>query len=426
MGIDYDKITKTKTILIVDSEVSVRDAVKSFLKDKFKAVYIAEDGKEGLKLYSKYHPNILVTDIKVPFINGLELISKIKKVDKAIKVIILSATAETKVFMKAIDFGVNEYIPKPLSQQNLLITIHKVIAKTMEEDKIRFHCKLMQNAIESEKSLILVKSPKNILFVNRAFLEFFSVKDLTQFKNSKKDISHYFISSSKRLNSENWEELLSEVEYGERVKILDKFSRERIFIINSNRVSNFSREYVISLTDITKDAKKAEELSHYDNLTKTLVKEYFQEEAKYIINDSLEKERAISLMLIYIDNFTNINKKYGNTIGDIVLSEIISTIKSKLKEPQMIGRIAGAQFGILMPDFNIKDSIDLARELKSAIGKLEIVEIEDRVTLSFAISSLKNSDNYESIVGRVEKLLFKMINQSENKIGYNPKELEQI
>jgi DNA-binding response OmpR family regulator len=81
---------------------------------------VAHDGEEGLELFKKIVPDIVITDINMPKMSGLEMAKEIKAIDNSVPVIILSAFSETEKLLNAIDVGVVKYLIKPFDPDELL------------------------------------------------------------------------------------------------------------------------------------------------------------------------------------------------------------------------------------------------------------------------------------------------------------------
>ncbi|MCK9256680.1 MAG: response regulator transcription factor [Sulfurospirillaceae bacterium] len=122
---------KHLTILFVEDEQSIRDALVSAIEDEFARVITAKDGEEGFKKFKKYKPDIVVTDISMPVMDGLDMARAIKEISKDTPIIILSAFSERERLIKAIDVKVDKYLIKPIDLEELMQTIN-------EEAKVNF------------------------------------------------------------------------------------------------------------------------------------------------------------------------------------------------------------------------------------------------------------------------------------------------
>jgi len=120
------KNLKSITVLFVEDEENIRKALNNAIKDEFKNFILARDGKDGLKKFQKYKPDIVITDILMPIMDGLEMSKEIKKMSKETPIIVLSAFDEKERLLKAIDVGINKYLIKPIDTEELMDTLHYV------------------------------------------------------------------------------------------------------------------------------------------------------------------------------------------------------------------------------------------------------------------------------------------------------------
>lgn len=131
---------RMRKVLIVDDELLVRVGLKTLInwsENGFKIVGEAKNGEEAIDLFDKYDPDILLTDIKMPKMEGLELIQKLKKKKKNIKSIILSHYDDFSYAKEAIKLGACDYILKSeLSSENLLRILNKVTKDLQNEGVI--------------------------------------------------------------------------------------------------------------------------------------------------------------------------------------------------------------------------------------------------------------------------------------------------
>lgn len=117
------------TILLVDDEKSIRDTLKIVLENAGYEVFTAKDGFEGLKYVEKNLIDILITDLRMPEMNGLELMKKVLKIDSSIEVIFISAYADIESAVKAIKMGAFDYVQKSFSNDELLLIVEKAIER---------------------------------------------------------------------------------------------------------------------------------------------------------------------------------------------------------------------------------------------------------------------------------------------------------
>ena len=142
-----------KVLYCEDSEIS-GNSLRNFLTHRFCKVYYAADGEEGWQLYNKYQPDLIITDIRMPRLDGLKMARRIREKDDRTKIIIVSAHNDINYFMEAIDYGISAFIKKPIDLKLLDRQI-----KEMLED-----LKLHKRIREEEQRRIKIQSDNNKLF----------------------------------------------------------------------------------------------------------------------------------------------------------------------------------------------------------------------------------------------------------------------
>ena len=115
------------SILIVEDEQKLLEAYSKYISLFCERIYTATNGMEALKLYYKYKPNIILTDINMPKCNGMEFIQKVRENDNNTKIIILSAHTETQNLLKAVKLNLVSYLVKPVKMDELKNTILQAI-----------------------------------------------------------------------------------------------------------------------------------------------------------------------------------------------------------------------------------------------------------------------------------------------------------
>lgn len=120
------------TILYAEDEDQTRLNYTNYLEKFFKEVYSVGDGDEALKLYKINKPDILLLDINMPKVNGLEVAKKIRIKDKITRIIILTAHLEQDKLLFAAELNLTKYLPKPISRNELKSALQKAVEELKE------------------------------------------------------------------------------------------------------------------------------------------------------------------------------------------------------------------------------------------------------------------------------------------------------
>lgn len=116
-------------LLYVEDETEAREGLYKYLKRRVGKIYAAADGVEGLALYKEHKPDILLTDLYMPNMDGLELVTNIRKLNSNCHVIIISAVSDVDVIVKSVDTGINKYIMKPVDPNELFAALSEAAEK---------------------------------------------------------------------------------------------------------------------------------------------------------------------------------------------------------------------------------------------------------------------------------------------------------
>lgn len=122
------------TLLFVEDNRDAQKHIKMLLEDDVKELYQAFDGKEGLTLYKEKSPDIVITDINLPYLNGLDLTAKIKNLNQTQAIIVMSAYHDRENILHSINLGSSGFITKPIDVDLLFQRLH-TIANIIEEEK---------------------------------------------------------------------------------------------------------------------------------------------------------------------------------------------------------------------------------------------------------------------------------------------------
>ena len=130
---------KNYTILYIEDEDGVRKTNARFLNRMFKKLYEARDGLEGYELYKKYDPDIVLTDINMPKLDGISLAKKIRIYNQNIKIIISTAFSDKKYLLDAVELNLERYIIKPLTNRNLIPALNKAVEALKKERDFKIY-----------------------------------------------------------------------------------------------------------------------------------------------------------------------------------------------------------------------------------------------------------------------------------------------
>ncbi|MDQ7043402.1 MAG: response regulator, partial [Sulfurimonas sp.] len=149
------KYASACSLLYVEDDELIRTQTASFLGRFFPNIVIAEDGEIGLEMYKKWIFDIVVTDINMPNMNGVEMIEAIKDINYEQIVIVTSAHNDSEFLMKFINMHVTNFVLKPFNNKHFLYVLYKIAEelsflreKQLLQDELVFMSKRAQNIVD--------------------------------------------------------------------------------------------------------------------------------------------------------------------------------------------------------------------------------------------------------------------------------------
>ena len=125
------------SILLVEDDNISRALYSKFLDNITDKIYTAENGKEGVEMFDKHRPDIIVSEIKMPEMDGLEMIKQVRSLDDQVKIVLVSGHQETDYFIQSIEMGIEGYLLKPVNQKQFKKVITDLANNILLDRKVK-------------------------------------------------------------------------------------------------------------------------------------------------------------------------------------------------------------------------------------------------------------------------------------------------
>jgi diguanylate cyclase (GGDEF)-like protein len=177
------------------------------------------------------------------------------------------------------------------------------------------------------------------------------------------------------------------------------------------------KELKIELSDRTTELLKnnltLKTLSTTDKLTQLPNRLKIDEQFNFNLETSKRYRTSFSIILLDIDHFKNVNDTFGHQTGDIILKKIADTLKTNIRQTDLVGRWGGEEFLILCSNSNLEETMQLAEKLRLIISQLNFDEV-GQVTSSFGVTSYKDNDTESTIISRTDEALYQAKEKGRN------------
>lgn len=404
-------------ILYVEDEKNISDQVKYFFERYVKEFHVANNGLEGLELYKEVNPDIIITDIQMPKMNGLEMLKQMG--ERTTPVIITTAYSDADYFVKAIELKVDKFVIKPINLVDLIQGVQKLVLKNFWEDKIYEKETLLKIV---DQNVIMSITDKNgiILDASSAFCKLSGYSKEELVGNTHQLLRHE--DTSDEFYKNMWEQIQLGRNFSAEIKNRSKSAEEYWTKLNITPVKKDGviEKFVAIRQEIT-NKKKLETLAIEDDLTKIYNRRYFNK----IINKEVRRVKRdninISLLCIDIDHFKKFNDSYGHQKGDEILILIAKTLKSCMlrRATDYLFRVGGEEFCIIFSGNTIGESLHFAQEIVETIEKLEVEHISgESVTISagLVVQSAQYLEDEDKLYKYADDALYKAKEQGRNQV----------
>ncbi|MFP4015449.1 MAG: response regulator [Halanaerobiales bacterium] len=366
------------SLLIVEDEKPIREKMANNIdwEENDYRVYFASNGKEALTRLEKSNIDILVTDIKMPKINGIELVKKARKINKNIKVIIISGHAEFEYAQESIRLGVNDYLLKPFRSPRLLDVVNKTRKKINEENRQKEEIVNIRKEIDEYLKKNKLHSSLNWLTDDNFFRKQSSlVVDNKVFQLLK--------TGSKQELEEELEKLFTEI---------DNYRSERqkyLLLINGiilniyQTMKELGYEFVDLMQIIDYESLKQIESMNMEEVKKWLSELFYK--VNYLV--SFKKDKRNEKLVQKVKDYMINNFSEGITLNDMAKRFSIST--------GYLSKIFLEQVGENFLDYLNMIRVNKAKELLKTTDK-KIYEVADEVGFN---DSYYFSSWFKKIVG---------------------------
>ncbi len=175
------------SLLYAEDDKSIRDNFIILLEDMFSNIYIADNGKDALRQYIEKKPDVIILDIRMPIIDGLEVAKQIRKSDEKTPIIMLTGYSDKELLLNAVNLKLEEYIIKPIDFKKFNETIDKLIERLNKKNLINIRENIVwdtKNELLSCEDNIIKLTKKEQLVINLL------IKNINKFVQNNNMIYH--------------------------------------------------------------------------------------------------------------------------------------------------------------------------------------------------------------------------------------------
>ncbi len=375
-------------ILVVDDDPTACLLNERILSRHGAIVQTANSGAEALKLFAERHHPLVITDICMPGMNGIELVTNLRQQDSSVQIIAATATYETELLISAIQLGFNDYIIKPVENEKLLWAVKRgldavMVRRRLEEEQIKF-----QTVVESMGEGITIKDLNfRVLHQNRAMTE--------KFGNLIGSFCYQIFGLDEPCNNCPTIRAMKDGQHHSSCRDYQRdgatfhIESTSSLIRDSRGIVTGSVEIIRDISERIKNEQTIRDMAFHDPLTGLANRRLFEDRLQQTIAKSRRYGMKFGLLFLDLDHFKEVNDTFGHEAGDLVLVEAGERIRACCKRDlDTIGRQGGDEFCIIITDCGGREQLAAIakRLLEQFVRPFLLADSRLTVTTSIGIS----------------------------------------
>lgn len=422
----------SERILILDDEASVLHVLETHLTDLGHECQSTTQPAKALDLLRAEKFSLLITDLRMPEMSGLEVVDHAKNIDPDIAIVIVTALVEVNTAIDAMREGVDDYLLKPFN----LADIDKSTSRALEKRKFLLESRMYEEKLESrlDKATVDLERVNTELRTTKQYLEDLLDSTLDSIVSTNRqgniewanqgaaamlgyDTPEFTQMPAKTIlagGEEEFREILAKLD---EKRSIQNYRTELVRKDKSTVPVNITFSYSLdpsgemgSVLAICKDIteqkrleQELKELSIKDSLTGLYNQRYFFERLSQEIERAHRQRHALSLMLFDVDKFKEYNDSRGHLAGDQVLSTVGRIIRECTRDYVDVGcRYGGDEFTVILPEADESQAHRIADRMRRNFENNGF----DDLTLSIGLATMENGMNIDEFIQEADKRMY--------------------
>lgn len=433
-------------LLTIDDEESVRSSVAAFFEDCGFIVIQACDGQEGIDKIMSLHPDVVITDLRMPNVDGLEVVDAVKHLNDNLPIIVLSGTGVLSDAIEALRRGAWDYLSKPVKD---LVELEFVIARCIERARLvqenrDYHENLellvrqrtaelrkLSTAVEQSANSVVITDVNGVIeYVNPKFTAvsgYSSAEAIGQnprILKSDRQPDSYYADMWKTISSGNeWQgEFCNKTRDGRQYWELCSIAPIKD---ENGAITNF-----VAIKEDISERKRHEEMLYYqanfDALTGLPNRHYFREYLEQQMELVTPENPYLCIMVLDIDNLKYVNDTFGHDFGDTLIKEIAARLVAACGTNCVVSRFVGDEF-IIIPQLSsdADDARQRSEQLRCVMNDVFTVR-DTEITTTASIGVVvypRDGECVEILLKNGEAAMYQAKKEGKNAISFYTSEL---
>ena len=449
-------------VLVVDDVMPNVKLLAAKLTREYFDVLTAYNGQQALELVKKESPDIVLLDVMMPGMDGFEVCQRIRSDTETmhIPVVMVTALSDISDRVRGLEAGADDFLTKPVNDIALFARVRSLVRLKMMMDEWRLrestsgHFGMLSNGLsllaestEKPRVLVLEDSPLDLEKItetlSRDGAEVYPAANCASSLERALAEEFDLVIVSLTLLNEDGLRLCSHLRSHERTRqvpillMIDEGDLQRV----AKGLELGANDYVIKPIDrnelqarvrtqvrrkryqdrLRSNYEQSLSLALTDSLTGVFNRRYVTAHLPRLLDRAADSNKPVSILMFDIDHFKLVNDTYGHDIGDEVLREVAIRAARNLRNFDLVARLGGEEFVVIMPDTDGESALQVAERLRQRIGdtKFEIRAPEKEITVTVSVGVAvggRVGDTADTLIKRADEALYEAKRSGRNRV----------
>ena len=449
-------------VLVVDDVMPNVKLLAAKLTREYFDVLTAYNGQQALELVKKESPDIVLLDVMMPGMDGFEVCQRIRSDPETmhIPVVMVTALSDISDRVRGLEAGADDFLTKPVNDIALFARVRSLVRLKMMMDEWRLrettsgHFGMLSNGVnllsestEKAKVLVLEDSPLDLDKITETLRRdgsnVYSAANCAGALERALGEEFDLVIVSLTLLNEDGLRLCSQLRSHERTRqvpillMIDEGDLQRV----AKGLELGANDYVIKPIDrnelqarvrtqvrrkryqdrLRANYEQSLSLALTDSLTGVFNRRYVSAHLPRLLDRAADSNKPVSILMFDIDHFKRVNDTFGHDVGDEVLREVAIRSARNLRNFDLVARLGGEEFVVIMPDTDGESALMVAERLRQRIGdtpfavSAPIGEITVTVSVGVAVGG-RVGDTVDTLIKRADEALYEAKRSGRNRV----------